>query len=59
MKNVLDLVNEHYNEMFKWLTENYDTDMHELKIVVKLANDGTIVKRSWKSRDKMLVEDNK
>lgn len=53
-KNVLQLVDKHYDEMFEFLCETQDENFADLVIEVKLTNDGTTVRRSWVDRDEMI-----
>jgi hypothetical protein len=57
-KQIEEMVDQHYEEMFDWLTHNQDDNLYELKVIVKLSGDGKTIRRSWKDREKWLGEEN-
>ncbi len=59
MKNIQNIVDKHYDEMFHELCEKHDEDLYDIVIEVKLANPGLTVRRSWQERDQMLIEEAK
>lgn len=57
-KNVQEILDFYYDQMFHELCEINDESLYEFKIEVKLSADGTTIKRSWLDRDIMLKEQN-
>lgn len=57
-KTIEQVVDKHYNEIFKWLCDNYDTAIHDLIVEVRVGNEGKTIRRSWKDREVMLDEEN-
>ena len=58
MKNIQQIVDKHYDQMFHELVQVDDDSLYEFVIEVKLSNGGTTVRRSWHDRNEMLKEEN-
>jgi hypothetical protein len=57
MKTLEQVVDEAYDILFKYMAENYDTDIKEIKVVVKTMSDGKSIRRSYQDRERWLCEE--
>lgn len=57
-KTIEQVVDKHYDAIFKWLCDTYDTAIHDLIVEVRVGNEGKTIRRSWKDREDMLDAEN-
>jgi hypothetical protein len=58
IKNIQDIVDKHYDEMFDEVIEITGDNLHELSVEI-ITLDGLSVRRSWLEREVILREENR
>jgi len=58
IKNIQDIVDKHYAEMFDEVIEIMGDNLHELSVEI-ITLDGLSIRRSWLEREVILREENR
>lgn len=53
---VEEIIDKHYEEMFKELLDVEGDGLHDFLIEVQIGLDGKTIRRSWQDRNKMLED---
>lgn len=56
IKNIEDLVDYHYEEIFEWLCDHNGDQFDEIMVEIRIKDQGKTIRRSWLDREKMLAQ---
>jgi hypothetical protein len=59
MKTIEEAVDKAYDQLFEYMASNYDMDIRDILVEVRVSSDGKTIRRSYRDREEWLAAEEK